>query len=298
MKKIMFYVLIQLFVLQKTEAQVELPCMPRDISNMTTIDSGNIRILYALNATDIGNPETYDDLQRLEIGRAISKYYSYFTYKADSFCTYWLKDWKTKHPNVQSIPNCGKSFKSKNTKWMEYYSSEYFKDFSRDILADYVTLPIMLNPSKYQYTENIPVQDWTLEDDTLTVVGYSCQKAVCQFRGRDYTAWFASDIPINNGPWKFGGLPGLILKIYDDDKLYVFECVGIENNTKKYPIGIYSYENYIKTDRKKLWKLQKNLHEDITKVLPGLKLYSGHDINNLGPEIPWSKVIYRPLELE
>lgn len=34
--------------------------------------------------------------------------------------------------------------------------------------------------------------------------------ATTQFRGLTYTAWFALDIPINEGPWKFHGLPGLI----------------------------------------------------------------------------------------
>ncbi|MDR2651853.1 MAG: hypothetical protein LBC68_06010 [Prevotellaceae bacterium] len=35
-----------------------------------------------------------------------------------------------------------------------------------------------------------------------------------------------SDIPIDNGPWKFGGLPGM--KVYDNDKKFVFECIGIQ----------------------------------------------------------------------
>lgn len=53
-------------------------------------------------------------------------------------------------------------------------------------------------------------------------------KATCTFRGREYTAWFCVDIPISNGPWKFGGLPGLILKVYDKDHLFVFESIEIE----------------------------------------------------------------------
>jgi hypothetical protein len=59
--------------------------------NNNTIDSSNVRIWYALNATDINNEETYDDLQRLDIGSHISKYYSYFIYRNDSLVTDWLK---------------------------------------------------------------------------------------------------------------------------------------------------------------------------------------------------------------
>ncbi|MDR2651856.1 MAG: hypothetical protein LBC68_06025, partial [Prevotellaceae bacterium] len=81
---------------------------------MTTVDSGNIRILYALNATDINNTDTYDDLQRLEIGTRLSKYYSYFIYKSDSLCTCTKKDWIKKHPFAQSIPNCRVSVTGKD----------------------------------------------------------------------------------------------------------------------------------------------------------------------------------------
>lgn len=59
---------------------------------------------------------------------------------------------------------------------------------------------------------------------------------MCYFRGRSYVAWFTMDIPIENGPWKFAGLPGLILKVYDDKKLYDFECVKIEKNKISFPI--------------------------------------------------------------
>ena len=56
-------------------------------------------------------------------------------------------------------------------------------------------------------------QSWTLTDEHKDVLGYSCQKATARFRGRDYTAWVATDIPISNGPWLLGGAPGLILEL-------------------------------------------------------------------------------------
>ena len=53
---------------------------------------------------------------------------------------------------------------------------------------------------------------------------YTCKKATTHFRGRDYIAWFTTDIPIVAGPWKFNGLPGLVIDIEDTRrqvKLYI-----------------------------------------------------------------------------
>lgn len=69
--------------------------------------------------------------------------------------------------------------------------------------------------------------DWKLEDKYKTISGYECQKASVTFRGRNYDAWFTTEIPLPYGPWKFGGLPGLILEIYDDTKEISFTAENI-----------------------------------------------------------------------
>ncbi|MDR1554258.1 MAG: GLPGLI family protein, partial [Prevotellaceae bacterium] len=230
MKKliILFCILVQSNVYSQNFGVIA-PRRDLSVKDNHTIDSGTVRVWYALNATDINNQETYDDWQMLENGNHISKYYSYFIYRNDSLVADWLK----KHLTAQSFPH-SLGYKGKTTNnWNEYQYSEYFKDFSNNSLTQYTRMPRGLR--NCQHSETIPTQDWTITEDTLTIVDYLCQKATCTFRGRNFTAWFAMDIPIQNGPWKFGGLPGLILKVYDDDKLYEFECVKIENFKKKYP---------------------------------------------------------------
>ncbi len=79
---------------------------------------------------------------------------------------------------------------------------------------------------RYELTDE-PVT-WNLGDGTETVLGYSCQKATCGFGGRSYTAWYTIDIPVSAGPYRFEGLPGLILKISSDDGHYAWTATGIE----------------------------------------------------------------------
>ena len=259
----------------------------KDFNLNATIDSGTVRIWYALNATDINNEETYDDLQRLEIGSRISKYYSFFISNNDSLVSDWIK----KNPTAQSFKHT-MGYRGKSTVgWDECQYSEYFKDFSKNLLTQYIRMPYGI-PDQ-QYSENISTQTWEILEDTLTVAGYLCQKATCRFRGRNYTAWFAMGIPIQNGPWKFGGLPGLILKVYDSDKLYVFECVKIESLKIKYPITLHTHcKSYEKTDRQKFNKLLKRMHDDYYNVAGIISS------NKDGSPLSWKKIPYNPLELE
>jgi GLPGLI family protein len=268
-------------------AQFIVKPLPINISQVETVDSGNIKILYALNATNIKDTETYDDLQRLEIGENVSKYYSVFLYVSDSLST----DWGNKNKGSRVGTYSDIQGKKTEENWREYQFLEYFKNFKTNVLTVYARMPKGIGNCKV--SENIPFQNWELREDTLTITGYSCQKAECIFRGRNYTAWFASDIPINNGPWKFGGLPGLILKVYDNDKYYVFECISIENYKKKYPINEHnSHKNYSGTERKKLSKLLKNIHEDYITTA-GVKVLSNNIDNIRKKTSP-----YNPLELE
>lgn len=89
--------------------------------------------------------------------------------------------------------------------------------------VDYVMMDI------FQYQEPMGQKWELLEGDTL-IMNHPCQKAVCDYHGRTWTAYYATDIPISDGPWKLCGLPGLILKAYDSTDSFSFNCVGIYQN--------------------------------------------------------------------
>lgn len=69
----------------------------------------------------------------------------------------------------------------------------------------------------YYVVDTVPIVDWTIYPEEKNIGGYKSKKAEGFFRGRNYTVWFTSEIPISNGPWKLGGLPGLILEAIDDE---------------------------------------------------------------------------------
>lgn len=75
------------------------------------------------------------------------------------------------------------------------------------------------------YQEDRPVK-WEVTHVIEKQNGYPAQKAVAEFGGRVWTAWFTKEIPLSDGPYKFSGLPGLIVKLEDDKGDYKFDLVN------------------------------------------------------------------------
>lgn len=90
---------------------------------------------------------------------------------------------------------------------------------------------------KGYYTEPFSEIEWTIGDSVKTVLGYECQMAETDYHGRHWTAWFTTEIPLQDGPWKLCGLPGLILEATESTGQHSFTANGIEkSNQEMYPI--------------------------------------------------------------
>jgi len=96
----------------------------------------------------------------------------------------------------------------------------------------------------YRIMQEIRYQ-WSIINSADTIIlGFPCKKALTHFAGRDYTAWFTTEIPVSDGPYKFYGLPGLIVLIEDSQKQHRFELISTRQ--PKYPKPIYyQHKSYI-----------------------------------------------------
>ncbi|AWH73532.1 hypothetical protein DCS32_04985 [Dokdonia sp. Dokd-P16] len=70
------------------------------------------------------------------------------------------------------------------------------------------------------YVEDKITFNWELIDKTKLIGSFLCKKAKVLYRGRIYYAWYALQIPYNYGPWKFRGLPGLILEVEEENSKF------------------------------------------------------------------------------
>lgn len=80
-------------------------------------------------------------------------------------------------------------------------------------------------PMNIGYNEDLKF-DWKIQSGKEKIGAYNTQKATTEYGGRKWTAWFTPDIPLQDGPYKFYGLPGLIVKVTDDGNNYSWELKG------------------------------------------------------------------------
>jgi GLPGLI family protein len=83
------------------------------------------------------------------------------------------------------------------------------------------------NDIDFTIKEDLNLFDWKLGGNKKEILGYTCNDAKCHFRGRDYVAWFTVDLPFKAAPWKFHGLPGVILQVYTTDKFVDMEAISV-----------------------------------------------------------------------
>lgn len=277
---------------QHKEASILIMSRNR-LGKTTVVDTSDVRIYYALNADTLNNQDTYVDLRVLEIGSKLTKCSSEFVREGEAHQKEILKTWKVSHPHADGVPRPCPIHGKRPDYWNEIQYTDIY--IEGQTATEYHTMPHGFQGENGYLVSQYPSQNWLLTNESATVLGHKCQKATCHWRGRDFVAWFASDIPIRRGPWLFGGLPGLILKVYDKDRHYTFEAISIKRG--KQPIIRYAYEGYRKASRDRYLRLNRELNEEYQNTIGRMgamkKNAAGEWVPSSGQKIP-----YEPLEKE
>ncbi|QOW11535.1 GLPGLI family protein [Kaistella flava (ex Peng et al. 2021)] len=150
----------------------------------------------------------------LNIDKEKSEYFNYEKYVSDSTIHSEIKDgsYFLKPPappqKRNKIISRSRVIKKNNSNTIEYITQ--------------------ISETDYSVHQTIDLK-WKLLPEYISVLDYNAQKATTEFGGRKWIAWFTKDIPFQDGPYKFKGLPGLIVKIEDESKSHQFELKGIKN---------------------------------------------------------------------
>ncbi len=118
---------------------------------------------------------------------------------------------------------------------------QVFTDISTKLLISSVPMFRKNNILK----EQLPKINWKIVDEFKKIGDYTCQKAIGYFRGRNYTTYFTTKIPVPFGPWKLQGLPGLIIEATDEKAQFSFNVTSIRFKEHELTINIPSKEKAI-----------------------------------------------------
>ncbi|MCG8581492.1 MAG: GLPGLI family protein [Bacteroidales bacterium] len=103
-------------------------------------------------------------------------------------------------------------------------STKLFKDYTND----YLVYEERLGRDYHVIKEELKLFKWNEVGQRDTILGYPCKTAFAEFRGREYQAFYTTDLPFTAAPWKLHGLPGVILRVITTDDVLVYEAQSVE----------------------------------------------------------------------
>lgn len=167
---------------------------------------------------------------------------------------------------IDSIESTPEGFEIFNTLKMELWQKGEQDKIPRADGSFYVTKFLssnelhtydIANGTKFHIKESLPEPLWTIGDSCRTILGYECTLASAELHGRKWTVWFAPELPVNDGPWKLRGLPGLILEASCEGGQYSFIASDIRHSHR--PVtDVYGRDKCEQIGRKDFWNLRRS----------------------------------------
>ncbi len=270
---ILLFICFQIHAQINIQGNVSFPPPEYHIKHLDT-SFHTIYYKYEFKKKPKDNTNISTGITELQIGKKFSKFTDVYRLKVDSL--------QKRHSRLKQIGT------KEMNEILPYYSKIKFK---KTIFKDFKNKKILyqsdLPRSNYEYQISIPAFQWEIKEDTKNILGYPVQKAKMKYGGREWIAWFTPDIPISQGPYIFGGLPGLIMEMHDNKNNFRFIAVAMDNESKM--IYKRNYKNTIQTTKEKFAKVERSFYEhpELFFDMQGVK-----GIEKL------IKIPYNPIELE
>ncbi|MFC6858124.1 GLPGLI family protein [Zunongwangia atlantica] len=176
----------------------------------------------------------------------------------------YLGDGQSRYSSLgQAIKDSLENMPNPETVRMDKYNQ--MTDFKYTIFKDYQQSELVLAEKVFQYSfkykQDLNQIDWEIQSETKEIIGFKVQKARGAFAGRNYVAWFAPELPFSDGPYKFAGLPGLILEISDLQNQYHFSLTSFQELEK--PVSrILNLDDYKTVSQKELDQVRDDYNRD------------------------------------
>ncbi|SDR06083.1 GLPGLI family protein [Chryseobacterium soldanellicola] len=183
------------------------------LSVFVTAQTNRFYYDYKYISDSTNKADVKSDIMLLDIDKNGSKYYSREKFVSDS---------ATKADIAKQMKGgFGTSINiKKNIKPGVIYTSV------TKVYPDYkVSLSEKIGNTTYKIAED-QKPEWKILPDKQKIGEYNTQKATTTYGGREWTAWFSTDIPFQDGPYKFYGLPGLIVKLEDKTGSHIMTLIG------------------------------------------------------------------------
>ena len=226
----------------------------------TLISAQNQRFIYdykfVSDSADITDVKS--DLMYLDVTPKSSRFYSYDVYKQDSTR---MADFE-KQIKTSGSMNVVTFNAAKGKGFVRYAVSKEYPDYK-------VFLHTRIGRDGYKVLNDAPLT-WKIESEKQKIGEFNAQKATTFYQGRKWTAWFTTDIPLQEGPYKFHGLPGLIVKASDDKNFHVFELAAVRKLVEPVDFSKASLtfaNNEVSVDYPTYRKLFKENRADPTKSM-------------------------------
>jgi len=249
--------------------------MKPDSYEEKVLDSSYQNIYYKLEFVKSPKKKKLETTCLLQIGKNFSRFSDFNSLRKDSLMSGFSHLEKLGAKELNQTLNLSE-------KWKNVLVKKFLEN--KVIVQDRANIV-------YQYEENQPILEWKLENETKDILGYSCNKATVKYRGRKYTAWYSKEIPINNGPYIFQNLPGLILDIEDSKSNFHFTAIAMDKKPGK--IYLRNEKRILIVTREQFRRVLKNYNDN-----PGF--FHGKAYNEDGSQISAKSdpIPYNPIELE